>query len=199
MSDNRRQLTPVLTNICKISSRIPIILNSDFLSRAKVLLMGRKPYSWGMALGLGRGTISRMFNDGLPPAADALAIIARAENVSITWLLTGRGEPRIVYHYPDDASALEHIDADLLDENWQVLLVSATGCAPVVVLHQPAQFVTGADTDKTVDYILVETITGAGRASLLRCLDAGAQHVQVDVDYWHSLSCGEIAPAQLMA
>ena len=65
------------------------------------LVGGRKQHSWGLAIGLTRGMVDGVFRRGQLPSAEALAIIASAERVNLTWLLTGEGPPYLVLPLPE--------------------------------------------------------------------------------------------------
>ena len=66
-----------------------------FLVRLEYLAHGRDLRKWLFSLGWNRGDIDRIRNEGHIPGAAKLAALARAEKISLTWLLTGQGEPFI--------------------------------------------------------------------------------------------------------
>ncbi len=49
----------------------------------------RKPTPWGRSIGLGNGTITRIFKYDEPPSTKNLILISNALDKSIDWLLTG--------------------------------------------------------------------------------------------------------------
>lgn len=59
--------------------------------RLTILIGKEKPFAWAKRIGIPSATFSRLWNDGVVPKADTLLCIAKAENVSIDWLLTGKG------------------------------------------------------------------------------------------------------------
>lgn len=85
--------------VCLVVPIIYIILWSvnNFMDTIKerliFLLDGRKPYVFGAAIGWGNGVVDYVFRRGKPPGSDALAQLAQAERVNLTWLLTGEGVP----------------------------------------------------------------------------------------------------------
>jgi len=68
------------------------IMNSDFRARLEGLIGEEKPFPWGRRIGLSPGVFNRMWNEGTPPKADALALIAEKTGVSLDWLVLGIGE-----------------------------------------------------------------------------------------------------------
>lgn len=102
-------------------------------------------------------------SQGVVPSADALAAIGRAENVSVSWLLSGKGAPFLVSLLPSDAELAEHLEA-LADEDgwtWTLLDSEAGRC---LALTQPGQF---EIKGRAVNYTIVELVCGpVGAASL---------------------------------
>ena len=58
--------------------------------RLAFLLRGRKPFVWNRSVHLSNGAVQRM-NQGKWPDPAKLVPACRIENVSLTWLLEGRG------------------------------------------------------------------------------------------------------------
>lgn len=56
------------------------------------VLGDRKITPWALDLGLSRGMVSRI-SEGHVPRPEVLSLIARAEGVSLDWLLDGIGPP----------------------------------------------------------------------------------------------------------
>lgn len=115
------------------------------------MLGNRTPYAWGTSTGIGRGAAQRLA-DGLMPGGQLLARIARVENLSITWLLTGAGTPYLVYRADTDADAARHLHALLDEDGWTINLV-ASDAARALVLTQPASI-------DRIDYTIVEVLAG---------------------------------------
>lgn len=67
---------------------------TGFRDRLALVIGEEKPFPWADRMGLSPGVFTRMWNDGIPPKAQHLVLIASKENVSIDWLLTGKGEMR---------------------------------------------------------------------------------------------------------
>lgn len=74
---------------------------AGFLDRLTWLTGDEGPYTWGREIGLTRGVIDGITRRGLYPSAESLQIIATAERVNLTWLLTGEGPPYQVNPPPD--------------------------------------------------------------------------------------------------
>lgn len=132
----------------------------NFKERIETILEGRKLHPWGSSLGLGRGLLDGI-SQGTIPKADALAMISRAENVRIDWLITGEGAPYLVSRFPDEAEALEHLEVLLEEEGWSGYVVS-DGAREALVLVLPRQIM--AKTGETVAAPVVEVLVGGGPA-----------------------------------
>lgn len=64
-------------------------MEKTFKDRVLEKLGKRKPTPWGISIGLNRGALNRIFNQGVVPRAEHLIKISDALGVSINWLLTG--------------------------------------------------------------------------------------------------------------
>ena len=109
--------------------------HSSFAARLEQLLEGRKPYPWGQALGISRGSINRMLQ-GEPPGPELLIPIQRAENVSLSWLLDGQGAPYMVTRCHDDGECAMLL-AQWLEEDWACWWLDS-GITRALVLRLPA-------------------------------------------------------------
>lgn len=69
------------------------ISEKDFVDRMVLLTEGKKPNPWASRFGWNRGLISLVFNGKQLPGPEALASLAQAERVNLSWLLTGEGAP----------------------------------------------------------------------------------------------------------
>jgi len=140
------------------------------------LLAGRKKHPWGKSIGIGRGTIDRIFAGQLP-GGETLALIARAENASITWILEGAGSPYLSYLAVDESDFSRAIRAQR-DDSWSVayFLEGYGRCA--VILSQPASYEVKSTGGKTtaIDHTAIEVI-------------AGPTYIGIDVDL---ASLGEV-------
>ena len=74
---------------------------SEVKSRMSFILAGRKPHLWGDSIGWNRGTVDSVFRLGKSPGPRDLALLAIAERVNLTWLLTGEGPPYLVLPLPE--------------------------------------------------------------------------------------------------
>ena len=129
----------------------------SFLDRLNFLLCGRAVSTWATGLGFGNAIADRM-RAGRPPAAESLTAITRAENVSLTWLLEGRGKPFLVNKVETDAEGAELIESLLRDEPDWVAIVATCGPRYAVVLTQPGQF--QKPKGPWVKYRIVEILSG---------------------------------------
>ncbi len=127
----------------------------NFLERMNFVLAGRRPFVWGKAVGLSTGTMSRI-TSGHVPGADILGLISRVENCSVSWLLTGQGNPYLVHRHDRDADLSDDLRAHLVDEPWRLHLLE-DGARAVVVLTLQAALGEG---DGAVGYTAVEAFCG---------------------------------------
>ena len=66
-------------------------MNSELISRLKLLIAGEKPYSWAAKVGITQATFNRIWKEGVSPKGEILLLIAEKTGCSIDWLLTGEG------------------------------------------------------------------------------------------------------------
>jgi len=97
------------------------------------------------------------------PGADGLSAICRAENVSISWLLTGAGAPYIVAQCADDDDALDYFNALMEESGWDITIMT-DGDRFALVLYRPGSFETS--NGKTVEYPILEIISNVGPFTL---------------------------------
>lgn len=153
-------------------------MKNNFKERLVLILNGRKKHPWGEALGFTRGTLTRLFN-GEIPSAEKLTPICRTENVSLTWLLEGIGEPYMVHHTYTDEETAELIKDHTDDESWQILVLK-NQVYPAVILTLPATMQVGKSHIK---YTAIEIIAGpAGPETLEAITGANALTQEIDVD-----------------
>lgn len=141
--------------------------NAAFIDRIQIILDGRDKYPWGQQIGLGNGVIDNMTRNGVIPGSDSLAIIGRAENARVDWLLDARGSPYYVTLADSDDAALAVLEDLATPETWDATIVS-DGVRMAVVLDQPGSYDVkdGKNEDgtlrvRTVAYRIVEVIAGA--------------------------------------
>lgn len=141
----------------------------SFAERLAWLLQGRKPTTWARELGMGGGTVSKLSGpDASPPAADNLVRICRAENVSLSWLLDGKGEPFHVTRTCSLEETLQVLDDELQDPGWKVVQVY-DGHGAALVLHQQVQV--EAAGEKPYQYTAVNLIVGPFGQSVFHLLE----------------------------
>lgn len=138
---------------------------TDIRSRLALVLGDRKITPWAKKLGIGSAT-QQSLQAGGPIESAQLTIVQHTENVSLSWLLDGKGRPFLVSEFDDDDEALEYVQSLLADENWRVKLAAAPGDV-VIVLHQPGSILRGKKKDILVEYEVVELISGATEKALL--------------------------------
>ncbi|WP_156972476.1 helix-turn-helix domain-containing protein [Nitrosospira sp. NpAV] len=171
-------------------------LNS-FAERLKAILGERNKHHWGIALGIGRGTIGNTFN-GSVPTSEALNAISRSENVSTTWLLEGREDPYYVRKFTDDDECVNYLDAVFL-ERWTIYLVTDQKHL-AVALTMPAQY---KIKEEWVSYTPVEVLAGrCGRKTLATgekgiAFLQGIRHQRVSADL-DNLSHNKIGTYKLL-
>lgn len=138
---------------------IPYFMN-NFLERLEHVLGERKKHPWGQGLGITRGTVDNMFK-GVVPASDTLNAISRIENVSISWLLDGKGNPFYVFLCLDDEAAQSYAEDTLVDDGWSGYLIS-DGERLALAFTLPAEYeVKGVATPYTILELLVGNISMA--------------------------------------
>lgn len=130
-------------------------VNENIKDRLNQILNGRKKHPWGEKLGFTRGTLTRLFN-GEILSADKLLPICRAENVSLSWLLDGVGEPYQVHHTFTDEETADLLSLYIDDEDWEILVLK-NQAYPAIVLTLPATMMVGK---KHIDYTATEIIAG---------------------------------------
>lgn len=67
---------------------------TEFIDRLTLLARGRQLYPWLAGVGWSKTDVARVKN-GHIPGSEKLAMLARSEPVSLTWLLTGQGAPYV--------------------------------------------------------------------------------------------------------
>ncbi|WP_293002017.1 hypothetical protein [Nevskia sp.] len=77
---------------------------SLFIDRIEKIAAGRKLTPWLKGIGWIANDVTRI-KAGVVPGSTKLQQLAEAENVNVTWLLTGMGAPYQVEHFETDVSA----------------------------------------------------------------------------------------------
>lgn len=88
-----------------------------FLARLIHLIDQEAPHAWAARMGIAKATMHGLLREASPSSA-TLVKIARHSNVSLTWLLSGRGPERLtgLPSRPEPPSALP--DSSLLAPAW---------------------------------------------------------------------------------
>ena len=128
---------------------------TTFLGRLNWLLAGRKLTPWATQLGMSGSTIARL-GEGVPPKHESLVKILRTENVSLSWLLDGKGAPFHVLRTDSDLDTLMALDEELNDPGWKVAWLHGE-IQHALVLFQPAVIENSRDS---LDYIAISVISG---------------------------------------
>ena len=72
-----------------------VVQDSIFKKRLAQAIGSQSPYPWAIGIGIGKSTFSGLWRDGATPQTKTLLKIAQHTNISLNWLLTGRGPERI--------------------------------------------------------------------------------------------------------
>ena len=143
-------------------------MSKNFSERLTKVLDGRKPTPWGKGIGLNSATTSGLFA-GKQPGSEILNAIMRKENVSLSWLLSGKG-PQFLINHCQTAEAFYDLLGDLLEEErWNDIYVCNAPNGLTVVLTQPGQY----DYKGTpIDYTVIEVLNGPVNDDLIQGLSA---------------------------
>lgn len=128
----------------------------NFVARLDWVLADRPKHPWGKQLGIGQGPINTMFKGSIP-SHEFLSAICRYENISLNWLLEGKGAPCLVHRFDSDEATAEYLATLLEDEPWDIHVVGDHR-QYAVVLTQPGAY---ECKKEFVEYTLVEILTGA--------------------------------------
>lgn len=128
--------------------------------RLKLILGGRKKYSWGKTIGLSNGHVNRIFSESTI-TWEALRVIKYADNVRPHWL-TGDSNlspylTRTTSEYEDFAEIAENY---LSDGDWDVT-IATDQIHITLILNQPAEY-----DHKGTAYAYHETVILNGPKSL---------------------------------
>lgn len=168
--------------------------NDNFIDRLMSVLGDRKLYPWGMALGFSSATLARL-KRGNSPKGETLAMIARAENASVSWLLTGQGPPYLVHRADTDADLAALLGSYLDDEDWRVDMLHDVRHA-VLALTQPAVIGEG---DDAVPYTALELCAGPiGPVTANAVRDRVHCAVRLSADQVRDLQTGRVGTWQIL-
>lgn len=176
---------------------------NTFLSRLLWVLGGQEKYPWCERIGVGAGRGNTMFGTrdkpATPPTAEALNAIMRYENVSITWLLDGKGAPCLVNIFTRDGEAARWVAAELQAHSWEVHVLTDRQTY-VLVMTRPDRYQV---KERHIDYTRVEIVAGvlAGETlAVVRQRPAGQPSYRVDLDQdtLQSVARGQVSNLPLL-
>lgn len=133
----------------------------------------REKHPWGKALGITQSTIGRMTKEQHVPNAEILTRIARAENASLNWLLSGTGAPFLVVCARSDTEARDLLQQHLTEESGWAIHILTGEAAQAIVLTQPCRMQTD---DVEIDYTCVVILSGAGAKTINAAFAARTRH-----------------------
>lgn len=152
---------------------------NNFFNRIQFILGNRKVGPWSEGIGLSKPDMTRVKKGGTI-GSEKLIPICRAENVSLSWLLEGKGHPYMVQHTHSDAETADLLASYIDDEDWHVLILRHS-VYPAIILTQPATMLVGK---KDIDYRAIEIIAGPVGSETLGVIKKSSvsDKNQVDVD-----------------
>lgn len=167
--------------------------------RMEWLLQGRSAWKWAQSVHLSSGALSRLLV-GKFPDPEKLIPACRIENLSLTWLLEGRGPPYGVATPADDEHAAAILQQILEDEPDTSLLVCHAGTHFTVIASTPvtAQTAAGKNYAYRATTILGGGVAGPGTVRVLTSKRAraanprGIHAVRLELSQWRDLASGLI-------
>ncbi len=145
--------------------------HNDFLSKLRLLSGGRNTTPWLQSIGLTKGTIHGLTNEGRDPSSDVLRAISRTENASLHWLTEDKGDPFYVTYALSDEEGAKHLDALCEGDGWVIAIVTgehSEGFTLLLAQHSHFEI-----KGRRVDFTQVEIIAGhLGKATLERAAQA---------------------------
>lgn len=128
---------------------------NSFRERLEFLLCGRKIHPWAASLGVSKGAAENM-SKGNIPGPEILNAIMCKENISLSWLIDGKGAPYLIDLCSSETEFAATLKMHFTDFHWDVMLVH-DGFRIVVMLSKPAEY---DYKGKIINYHLYELITG---------------------------------------
>lgn len=172
-----------------------------FLARLYWVLADQDKYPWCDRIGVGAGRGNTMFGTrgkpGAPPTADGLNAIGRYENVSMNWLLDGKGPPCMVTVVATDDEGAQWVAHLAAQGRWEWCVVNDRQRL-VLVLLRPDRYQV---KERTVDYTHVEILSGALGGRTLRQVRACGDPVsvvEVDAHTLQELADGKLSNRRLL-
>lgn len=139
----------------------------SFSERLTDLLSGRGKNAWGKVMGFNSSNITRMFRNEIP-GYEILSAIMKMENVSLSWLLEGKGSPFLIDVQETAEGLAEMVEEHLKDGGWTDIYVTNAPNGVLVTLSQPGQY----DYKGTaIDYRIIEVVTGPLSEALVQLLE----------------------------
>ena len=153
----------------------------SFRDRIREVLGERRPHPWGRQVAQSSGGLYRMLNKGEAPGWRGLLVIAKVENVALTWLLDGSGQAYTTLPAHTDREASAHLDR-LLREAYDWCLTVASGLPiSVIVLDAPREL--EIDQDTRLPYRRIHVIAGRlGPLTMQHAAAAATRHQVRTID-----------------
>jgi len=131
------------------------MINNTFFGRISYILGKRKMTPWAKSIGLKAADVTRIKN-GHTLGPEKLIPISKAENVSLSWLLNGSGEPYMVHHATTDDETSQLLSTHIEDEGWQIVVLN-NPLYPAIILTLPCVMQVSKNE---FSYTAVEIIAG---------------------------------------
>lgn len=165
--------------------------------RLEQVLRGRSAWKWAESVHLSSGALSRMLK-GQFPDPEKLVPACRIENLSLTWLIEGRGTPFSVACPASDEEAAEVAQMALQDDPAADVLVCYCNAGYTLIVHAPvyAQTSTGKPYEYKATTIVGGCAAGYQVAEWLRHIThlkrfhKKHRAAQIAEPEWHRLASG---------
>lgn len=172
---------------------------SNVTERLDLVLRGRSAWKWAESVHLSSGALSRMLKGSFPDP-EKLVPACRVENLSLTWLIEGRGTPFCVACPASDAQAIEVVQAALHDDPEADVLIGYCDDGYTVIVHAPvyAQTSTGKPYEYKATTIVGGCVAGARLAAWLNDITRQKRFhkhhlaVQMERPDWSRLASGHM-------
>lgn len=145
--------------------------HNDFLSRLSDASDGRDLWPWLHGLGLTSGVVQGMVNRGVVPSGYSLLAMQCLENVNVSWLLTGLGNPYLVERPADDPACRARVAEALQAADWTAT-IATDGLHNAIVLTREARFVVKDKPPRL--YTELRSFAQAGPESLAAVIEGAA-------------------------
>ena len=187
----------IYSDISELSTVFRNIVIMCLADRLTYVLHGRMKHKWGKDIGITKSVIDSLWK-GKIPGADKLSPAIRAENLSLSWLLEGMGNPYLVNHCTSDEECYSVLD-EMYAEEWKTYIVT-DGCQIAIVLTQPGSY---QIKDDPYLYTIIEVLTGnIGDDALNLVLDNVTNktvfHIETSCSTMNDLIRGNVGTYQLL-